>query len=142
MNTTSRGGTFATQDFGTSINQFDERKRRQDVARVVDKSPQEQLIDRNIARYHAEKAAERQREADRLREQEERQRKQKEIIAHNERVRRFRANEVLIQGVMDDHGLTQEERACVYQRLLNAGAIHDWNRASVFAMEAVLTRKK
>jgi thioester reductase-like protein len=144
--TSSRGGTFATPDFGSSVNQYDARRRQREAQQAAKKTPQQKAWDESTQRYYAEKAAEKQREADReqqrQRENADREKRQKTILEGRQTIAQFRTNEILLEGIIADHGITPEERRALMNRLVALGNIFNFDAATIFYKEIELNRKR
>jgi len=124
---------------------YELRQRQQDIAKLTAPSPNEALIDRNIRQYRAQKEAEaeaerRQQHERREQERQQRERTQREI----ERLRKtaeFRKQEILVESVVQSHGLSANERSAVYQRCLASGKYPDClELAEMACQEIEMTR--
>jgi hypothetical protein len=123
---------------------YELRQRQQDIAKLTAPSPQTALIDRNIARYRAEKKAEAEAEKAKIEQaRAEAQRLEALLKANREKqakVKAFRAAEKLVDLALD--GLPQDARGRVNARLLAAGRIHDPELAALFAEEERLSKSQ
>jgi len=122
----------------------DARERRERMAQLNAPTPQEavatmwETYERNWQeRIRQSDRREREEMNERIRRDEQRLRESKEKI---ERLRTFRVNEQLVEGIFETYGLTPTERSRVNQRLAQIGDMHNTDAASVFAQEEVLKR--
>jgi hypothetical protein len=135
--TTSRGGTFADQSAGTSVNQWDARQRRQEAEKAAAAVAPPMSI--HELKYWQDKREEQEREERRQREQQEREKRQAEIVARQRKIGDFRAREILVAGALE--GLSESEKAIVMNRLVSAGRF-DPVLATMFAREVEIARTK
>jgi hypothetical protein len=138
--TTSRGGTFAdiANQSGASVNQYEYRQRQREAAQVTAKPPMSVWeVD-----YWRQKAKEKADEQRRAQAQAERHKKEAAVVAHNQKLRQFQANQIILDGIYADHGLTEAERRRVAQRLADGGNLFNFDSANVYCQEIVFARKK
>jgi hypothetical protein len=120
----------------------DAKEYRERMAQVSAPTPRQALIDRNIASYRQQVAADEAAEHRRRTEMRERIRREeqaaKDLKERQRRGKEFRQAEALVDLALG--GLTPAERGRVNTRLLAAGRIHDALLAAAFANEEIVSR--
>ncbi len=141
--TSAWGDTYADAAAGTSINHYDAVQRRLEAQKVTAKTPTEQLIDRNIAKYYREKDEERAREAAKAAARQARANQIAQEEARQKKIQDFRMRDHLITGMLNDSGLTQVEKQAVMDKLGKmAGGTQSIEMCHIAIEQVILERKK
>jgi hypothetical protein len=124
---------------------WESRQRREDIARVTAPSPREALIDHNIRVYRerqeAEEAAERRRQHERREQERQQQERMQREIERLRKTADFRKQEILVESIIQSHGLSTAERSAVYQRCVASGKYPDCLEFAEMACQQVVLER-
>jgi hypothetical protein len=137
--TTSYGGTFTGQGQGISVNQWDSRKRKAEIA--IQQQPD--AYDLSVAKHRAAQTAEQAKQEQQAAAQQARAQQQTEEQARRQKIADFRVRDRLVTAMLTESALTQDERQQVMTRLgKTTGGTTNLDLCSIAVQEILLNRAK